>query len=177
MNALDLLLILIGLSVLILALASRLIRAGVLLVGAYFATFTGAVLYRPAAFRLQALGNEEAWFDGVMFLLLFYVVFLIFYFVSRWAYPDTSLPSLGFLDHVLGGVVGLVVAPIVMAMTYAGVGVMAGDYWEPFETFSTISSLYRGSLLGPYLNLFLRYYAVLFYPFFFRIGFPPVLTA
>ena len=175
MSPLDILLIMLGLFVVALCLYARFVRALFLLVGAYTATLTGLFLYQLAAFRLQAIGKGEIWFEGTMFLLIFFVTLLVFFLISRAAYPDTTLPKLKSLDYLLGALVGIFVAGVVMTMTYQGLGVMVSDYWEPYSTFASMSALHGGLHLAPLLRTFLSLYGYLFYPFFFNIGFPPVL--
>ncbi len=177
MSPLDILLIMLGLFVVALCLYVRFVRALFLLVGAYTATLMGVFLYQLAAFRLQAIGNGEMWFEGTMFLLIFFVILLAFFLISRAAYPDTTLPKLGFLDYLLGALVGILVAGVVITIIYQGLGVMVSEYWEPYSTFASMSALYGGLHLAPLLRTFLSLYGYLFYPFFFSIGFPPVLIA
>ncbi len=177
MSPLDILLILLGLLVVGLCLYARFVRALMLLVGAYIATLVGVFLYKMAAFRLQAVGHNQIWFEGLVFLFIFFVTLLAFFLISRAAYPDTTLPNLGFLDYFLGALVGILVAGVVMVMTYQGLGVMVSEYWEPYSTFASISALHGGLHLAPLLRTFMSLYGYLFYPFFFNTGFPPVLIA
>ena len=177
MSSLDILLIMLGLFVVVLCLYGRFVRALMLLVGAYIATLAGVLLYKMAAFRLQAVGHNQMWFEGMVFLLIFFVILLAFFLISRSAYPDTTLPTLGVLDYFLGALVGILVAGVVMVMTYQGLGVMVSEYWEPYSTFANISALHGGLHLAPLLRTFLSFYGYLFYPFFFNIGFPPPLIA
>lgn len=177
MSPLDILLIMLGLFVVALCVYARFVRALLLLVGAYTATLMGVFLYQTAAFRLQAIGKGAIWFEGTVFLLIFFVTLLAFFLISRAAYPDTTLLKLGFLDHFLGALVGILVAGIIITMTYQGLGVMVSEYWKPHSTFASMSALYRGLHLAPLLRTFLYLYRHLFYPLFFNIGFPPPLIA
>ncbi|MEA3395853.1 MAG: CvpA family protein [Chloroflexota bacterium] len=176
MSPLDILLIMLGLFIVALCLYARFVRALFLLVGAYTATLMGLFFYQLAAFRLQAIGKGAIWFEGTMFLLIFFVILLAFFLISRAAYPDTTLPKLGSLDYLLGAPVGILVAGIVITMIYQSLGVMVSEYWEPYDTFASMSALHGGLHLAPFLRTFRSLYGYLFYPFFFNIGFPPVLT-
>lgn len=176
MSPLDILLIMLGLFVVALCVYARFVRALFLLVGAYTATLTGVFLYQLAAFRLQAIGKGSIWFEGTVFLLIFFVTLLVFFLISRAAYPDTTLPKLGSLDYLLGAPVGILVAGIIITMIYQGLGVMVSEYWEPYSTFASMSALHGGLHLAPLLRTFMSLYGYLFYPFFFNIGFPPMLV-
>lgn len=103
MGPLDWLLLLIAGACVAISLYQRFVRTVFMAIGAYVGTLFSALLYQEAAFRLKAIGHEKPWFEGLVFILLFLLIFLAFYFVSRAAYRDTSLPKLGFLDHLLGG--------------------------------------------------------------------------
>lgn len=175
MGPFDMLLILIAVGCIAISMYQRLVRTIIMLSGAYIATLLSVLLYQEAAFRLKAIGQEKAWFEGVVFLALFFILFLVIYLASRAAYPDTTLPKLGFLDHLLGGVVGVVVAAILMVIIYNGLGVMTSRYWEPFVSYANLINLRAGIQLGPFLRQIVQIYAYAFYPFFVGIGFPKVL--
>ncbi len=175
MGPLDMLLLLIAVGCVALSLYQRLVRTVIMLVAAYIATLISALVFEEAAFRLKAIGQGEAWFEGVTFLALFFLIFLVFYFASRAAYPDTSLPKLGFLDHLLGGVVGVLVAAILMVVIYNSLGLMVAKYWDPYATYVGLINLRGGIRLGAIIRQLTQYVALAFYPFFFGIGFPRVL--
>jgi len=175
MGPLDWLLLLIAGACVAISLYQRFVRTVFMAIGAYVGTLFSALLYREAAFRLKAIGHEKPWFEGLVFILLFFLIFLVFYFVSRAAYRDTSLPKLGFLDHLLGGVVGVLVAAILLVILYNGFGVMVSEYWDPFPSYVQLLNL-RGSIqLGGLIRQLTQIYAQAFYPFFYATGFPPVL--
>lgn len=175
MGPLDMLLLLIAVGCIVLLLIQRFIRALITLIGAYIGTLISALLYQDVAFRLKAIGHGAAWFEGAMFLALFFLIFIIFYFASRAAYPDTSLPKLGFLDNLLGGVLGVAVAAILMIVIYNGLGVMVAKNWEPYPAYVTVVNLRGGIQLGGLIRQLTQLYALAFYPFFYGVGFPRVL--
>ncbi|MFP4343305.1 MAG: CvpA family protein [Anaerolineales bacterium] len=175
MATLDILLLLVGLLMVVFSAAVRTVKALFMMVGVYFATLTGALLYQELAFRLKLFGNEEIWFEGLVFIALFFLLLFIFFLILRAAFPDSSLPKIGFLDVLFGGLVGVVVALLTMTMVYQGVKVMVSDSWEPFTRYASIQGQYFGSRLGPWLKQVLSLYLYAFYPFFVGTGFPPVL--
>lgn len=175
MGPFDLLLLLIAVMCVAISLYQRLVRTVIMLSGAYVGTLISVLLYQDVAFRLKALGQEKAWFEGVVFMVLFFIFFLVFYLISRAAYPDTSLPKLGFLDHLLGGLVGLPVAAILLVIIYNGLGVMTSRYWEPFTTYASLINLRNGIQLGGLIRQIVQLYAYAFYPFFIGTGFPRAL--
>lgn len=175
MGPLDMLLLLVAAACVVLALFQRFVRTVIVLIAAYTGTLISALVYRDVAFRLKAIGQDEAWFEGVVFLLVFFVVFLAIYIASRAAYPDTSLPKLGFVDHLLGGVIGVLIAAILVVVIHNGLSVMVSDYWEPYAAYANLVTLRGGIRLQAFIRQLAQLYALAFYPFFAGIGFPPVL--
>lgn len=175
MGPMDMLLLLIAIGCIALSLYQRFIRSLIMVVGAYIATLISTLMYKDAAFRLKAIGHGTAWFEGTIFLVLFFLIFLVFYFAGRAAYPDTSLPKLGFLDHLLGGALGVVAAAILMIVIYNGLGVMVAEFWEPYPAYVSLVNLRAGIQLGGLIRQLTQIYALAFYPFFVGIGFPRVL--
>jgi uncharacterized membrane protein required for colicin V production len=171
---LDALLVLLGLLLIILGIYRRLIGAAFLLAGTYVATLISALAYEEVAYRLQAIGHNTLWFEALVFILLYLSILLVFFIVSRIAYPDTSIPKIGFLDAVLGAVVGIPIAIASMAMVYRGIGYMVSEMWQPFDTYSNIYTMWASSRIGPLANSFLSAYLYLIYPFFVKAGLPPV---
>ncbi|MBN1260610.1 MAG: CvpA family protein [Anaerolineae bacterium] len=176
MNPIDLLFVLLGLMIVVFAVLQRFIRTILMLVGAYIAALSSGLLYRPAAFRLEAIGQGSAWFEGIMFMLLFLIVFMVFFIITKVGYPDTSLPKLGFFDQVLGGILGIVVALIVLAVLYNGLGVMVERQWMPYATYANISAVRSSAALGPVFRTVMQFLGYAYFPFFFSVGFPPALV-
>lgn len=175
MGPLDMLLLMVALACVVIAVFQRFVRTVIMLIAAYTGTLISALLYREVAFRLKAIGQEEAWFEGVVFLVLFFVVFLSIAIASRAAYPDTSLPKLGVLDHLLGGAIGILIAAVLAVVVYNGFGVMVSGYWEPYTAYVNLANLHRSVSLGTFIRQLVQLYALAFYPFFSGIGFPMVL--
>lgn len=172
---LDALLVLLGLLLIILSLYRRLIGTVFLLAGAYIATLISALAYEEVAYRLQAIGHNTLWFEALMFILLYLSILFVFFIVSRIAYPDTSLPKIGFLDPLFGAILGVPVAVVSIALVYRGMGYMVSEIWQPFDTYSNVYTMWAGSRIGPLADRFLSAYLYLIYPFFIKAGLPPVL--
>jgi len=176
MGAMDIFFILLGLTFVALGFYFRFLRSLAMLLGTYIASLSAVLLYREAAYRLQAIGGVSSLFDGIVFLALFFLVLIVFLIIMHVAYPDMSLPKLGFVDSLLGGLVGIVVGILSMAMLYAGFSVIVSQHWDPYASFASLYSLHAGMRLGPILRIVRSIYAYLFYPFFINTGFPPVFT-
>ena len=172
---LDALLILLGILLIALCLYRKLIGAAFLVAGAYVSTLVALLSYQEAAYRLQAIGNNKIWFEGLIFILIYLLTLLIFFIGSRVAYPDTSMPKLGFLDSVLGAMLGIPVAVISTALIYRAFGYMVSQRWEPFATYSSVFVAWAGSRIGPIVDRLFSAYLYLIYPFFIRQGLPPIL--
>lgn len=177
MGLLDPLLVLIVVGMVLLGAAQRFLRSIFLLGALYISTLTGALFYKDLAHRLQLVGGKTpALMEGIVFLVLFYLLFIIFFFVLRSAFPDTRLMKLGFLDAVLGAVVGAVLGLLMAGMTLNTFGVMVSKNWEPRHTFLMLQLAYTGSGMRGILGTVTSLYAYLFYPFFWGSGFPLVLV-
>ena len=176
MSIFDILLILVGLIMVALGIYRRFIGSLFLLVGAYVASLSAALIYRQAAYGLSAIGKGEHWFEGVVFIALYFLIFIIFFIVSFFTYSDTSLPKLRFLDPLLGAVGGLAPAAISMAMFWVGFNFMMSEYWEPHASYADLYTFYASARLGPLLRQVLSLYLTLLYPFFWGSGLPPVFS-
>ncbi len=172
---LDALLVILGLLLIALSFYRKAIGSLFLLGGAYISTVVAALSYEMVAYRLTEIGKGQLWFEALMFIVLYLFALVIFFIVSRMAFPDTSSPKLRFFDPILGGVVGIAVALISMSMVYRGMGYMVSQTWEPFARYSGIYGMWASSRIGPLVNSIVAPYLYLLYPFFIRTGLPPVL--
>ncbi|MGC9399203.1 MAG: CvpA family protein [Anaerolineae bacterium] len=172
---LDALFILLGLLLVVLGVYRRFIGALFLLGGVYVATLVTALSYEEVAYRLLAIGKGAIWFEGLMFIVVYLLVLVIFFVVSLVAFPDTSFSKLHFLDPLLGGALGAVAGAITISLVYRGVGYMISQTWEPFNSYSNIYGMWAGSRLGMIISQLSAPYYYLLYPFFIKVGLPPVL--
>lgn len=175
MGVLDILLLFVGIIFVVLGFYFRFLRSAAMLLSAYVATLSALLMYREVAYRLQAIGGVSSLFDGIVFLGLFFLVFIVFMIVTGVAYPDMTLPKLGFLDRLLGGIGGIIAGVIVMVVAYAGLSLIVSQQWEPYASFANFYMQHAAMQLGPLLRAIRSIYAYLFYPFFFK-GFPPAFS-
>jgi len=172
----DILLILIGLAAVVIGIAVRYARALLLLIGTYLVSLFAGYLYPSFAKLFSALGHGTAWFDALSFTIFFVGGMLAIYFGSRHYFPDTTLPKLGALDFVLGGVVGLVMGLVWMAIAYGTIHLLVSRPWSPEVNYYNLYNLYTMIHLGPAMKEMLAYYTLLFKPFSWQIGLPPVFV-
>jgi hypothetical protein len=134
-----------------------------------------AVIYRQAAYRVQALaGDNPVLVRGIMFDLLLVIFVVVGYILIKASFPVTNLPKLGILDNVMGLVLGAIVAIILIALINNSMGVMVIDRWETNDDgWANLRMTYLRSGLRPITSPFLSAYSWLFYPFFREL--PPVL--
>ncbi|MEA3309711.1 MAG: CvpA family protein [Chloroflexota bacterium] len=174
MSNFDIILILVGSVMVALAGYRRLIGSLFLLVGAYVASLSAALLYQQAAYGLEAIGKGAHWFEGVVFIAIYFLIFAIFFIISLLAYADTSLPKLHFLDPLLGAAVGVALAAISMSMLWIGFNFMVSEYWEPYASYANLQIFHAGARLGPLMRQVFAFYLNLLSPFFLGSGLPPV---
>ena len=175
MTSYDWLLIFLGIGLLVLFIFDRTIRTLFTLMALWIATLASAAVYRVAAFRLQAVtGPNVELARGVVFDVLLVIFLVVFYILTRVAFPVTKLPKLGLLDNLLGLLVGVVVAVVLVSLLVNSMGVMVMERWVTHEQgWANLRAAFLGSGLRPYTTRVLGAYDWLFVPFF--QGLPPVL--
>ncbi len=170
----DILLVLIGLAAIVIGFYVRYLRALLLLVGTYLVSVFAGYFYPLFAKLFFAIGHGTAWFDAFSFTLFFVGGMLALYFGSRHYFPDMTLPELGFLDTLLGGVVGMILAVLWMAITYGALHLMVSRPWSPQVNYYNLFNLFSLIHLGPKMKTVLYYYLWLFKPVSWRFGIPEV---
>lgn len=169
MNAFDSILVAVGIGLIALCLYLRTVRALLMVIGLGIAIVPAAILYTMVAHYLAAIG-QGAMLEGIVFFMLTAIFALVIFLVGKWAMPDTTLPSLGFVDYLLGGVLGVAFAALaltVIMITLAHTVSAPGTSRMVFNWWST-------SGLRPTLNQVLRFYNG-FVGFFFPEGYPYIL--
>lgn len=176
MTQYDWLLIFLGIGIVVFFTFQRMVRGLFSLAVLWSVTLASAVLYREAAFRVQAVaGKNPSLVQGVMFDLLLVVFFVGGYVILKLAFPVTKLPKLGVLDNLMGMLLGAIVAAVLIALLVNSMGVMIGERWETNpQGWGTLRASYYGSGLRGYTTPVLSVYSWAFYPFFGRI--PPILV-
>ncbi len=177
MTEYDWLLILFGAGLVVFLTSQGLARALLSLLLVWLATFAGALLYREAAFRTQAVtGTNLILVEGLMFDFLLLLFFLIGFLLLKAAFPVTRLPNIGALDYIVAFFVAIIVVFIIIALLANSLGVMIREQW-PGNSQGWVSLQWRFSRSGllQYSRALIPYYGWTFSPFF--PGLPPVLVA
>lgn len=169
MNTFDSMLVAIGIGLIALCLYLRTVRALLMVIGLALAIVPAAMLYTLASRYLAAIG-QGAMLEGIVFFMLTAIFTLVVFLIGKWAMPDTSIPSLGFMDYLLGGVLGVAFA----ALTLTAIMITLGHSVNAAGTSRMVFSWWSTSGLRPTLNQVLRIYDG-FVGFFFPGGYPPIL--
>ena len=77
-----------------------------IIIAAVAIAFTPA-LYDRLGFYFASFGLDRHMGDGLGFFLAGLLLLVIFEFIFRWAFKETSLPRLRVLDRILGALLGL----------------------------------------------------------------------
>ena len=175
MTSYDWLLIFLGAGLIVIFTFEGLVRALFALFSVWSATLAGAVLYREATFRLQAVtGPNTTLNHGILFDILLIIVLVVGYIAIRLAFPVTKLPKIGILDHLMGMLLGAMVAILLISLLVNSMGVMVMERWvTDDESWQSLRTAYLGSGLRPFTSQVLGIYGWAFVPFF--RGLPPVL--
>lgn len=175
LTSIDWLLIFLGAGIVIFMAFAGFVRAVFSVVTLWAATLLSAALYQEAAFRMQALaGDNPVLFRGIVFDVLLVIVLVAGFILTRVAFPVTKLPKLGFLDNLLGLLLGVVIAVVLISLLNNTFGVMVIEMWDEDRTgWTRLRTYYLASQLRPYTMSVLQAYRWLFAPFF--RGLPPVL--
>jgi uncharacterized membrane protein required for colicin V production len=171
----DWLLIFLGAGLIVVFTFERLVRGLFALFATWSATLAAAVLYREVAFRVQAItGPNPSFNHGLIFDILLVLVFVAGYVVVRLAFPVTKLPKIGPLDHLMGMLLGAIVAVLLVSLLVNSMGVMVMERWTTNDAgWQSLRGAYLGSGLRPLTSRVLALYGWAFVPFF--RGLPPVL--
>ena len=177
MTEYDWLLIFFGAGLVVFLAFQGLARALFSLVLVWIATFASALLYREAAFRVQAIaGNNVTLVEGIMFDLLLVIFFVAGFILLKIAFPVTKLPNLGALDYIVAFLVAIIVAVLLVTVIANSIGVMVSAQWEDNAQGWTVTQWrFSRSGLRPYTQRIMSAYGWVFVPFF--PGLPPVLIA
>ncbi|MCJ7550034.1 MAG: hypothetical protein MUQ30_10170 [Anaerolineae bacterium] len=175
MTSIDWLLIFLGVGVVVLFAVAGLMRALFTAIVLWAVTLLSAATYTDVAFRVQAIGGENlSLFRGIVFDTMVVVLLVVGYVLVHIAFPDTKLPKLGFLDNLLGMVIGVAIAVVLVSLLQNSMGAMVAERWVTNETgWASLRAQYLGSGLRPYTSSVVGAYGWLF-ALFFR-GLPPVL--
>lgn len=176
MTPFDFLLIIFGVGIVVFGAFQRMLRMLFMLAVVWLATYLGALFYEMVTVPVSAVAsNNPTVVEGMVFLVLFMLLTIAGYAVSRLAFPITKLPKIGFLDVLMGGLIGAAVAALVLSLVFNTLGFMVNERWEvQTQTWYSLRSQFLGARLLPYIRQVMNYYAWTF-TFFYR-EFPAVLV-
>lgn len=174
MGPLDMLIILVAVGVVAFLTYQRMARALFSLAVLWAATILSALLYAEAAFRIKAVaGPNRSLTEGLMFMGLFGLFFVLGYVAIHASFPVTKLPKLGVLDYVMGFLLSLIIAAVIVALLHNAVGVMVSQRWTDYAGWARMRNNFITSPLRPLSQMVLDTYRLLFTPFLRPL--PPVL--
>ena len=175
MTPFDLLLIIFGVGIVIFGAYQRMLRTLFMLIVIWLAAFLGALSYEYVTVPVQALAtNNPIAVKGMVFLVLFLLFTIAGYVISRLAFPVTKLPKIGFLDVLAGGLIGIVVAAVMLSLIFNTLGFIVSERWETQTTaWISLRSQFLGARLLSYVRQVMNIYVRTFTPFFRDL--PPVL--
>ncbi|MBC7225603.1 MAG: CvpA family protein [Thermoflexales bacterium] len=158
---LDVLLALLFLVICILSIVAGLVRQSFSLLVLYLATVAAGLLYPYLSLFVGAVGGKTPTLTHfVTFWVIFTGVTVTLEVLLRKGFPDTRLPALGFLDHLLGLLPGIVCGAIVASLLVATLGHAPQQTWgKALEGLrSTTAYLWESCALRPLLTRFLSIY-------------------
>jgi uncharacterized membrane protein required for colicin V production len=166
MGPLDLLILLMALGVVAFLTYQRMARALFSLAVLWGATMLSGFLYEEAAYRIKAIsGPNRSLVEGAMFMGLFTLFFVICYVIIHVSFPVTNLPKIGFLDNVMGFLLGLIVAAVIVAVLHNAIGVMVKERWVDQIAWVRMRNSFYASPLQPFSRTVMNIYGRLFAPF------------
>lgn len=175
MGPIDMLLVFAGIGVVFFLTYQRMARALFSLGVLWAATMMSGLLYEEAAYRVKAVaGNNPSLTEGLMFALLLVIFFVVGTILVHLSFPETRLPKIGFLDVMMGFLLGVVVAAILTALLQNAMGVMVRERWTNAASWNTWHGYFARSPLRPLSRVLLGLWRQLLAPFFRTL--PPALT-
>jgi uncharacterized membrane protein required for colicin V production len=174
MGPFDLLIIFVAVGIVGFLTYQRMAKALFSLAVLWAATMFGALLYKEAAYRIKAIaGPNTSLTEGAMFIGLFLLFFVVGYILIHTSFPVTKLPKIGFLDYVMGFLLGVIVAAVMVALLENAIGVMVSEQWTNYRSWASIRGDFTASPLRALSRNILNIYRWLFVPFFRAL--PPIL--
>jgi len=160
-GVLDILLALLFVTICILSIVAGLVRQLFSLLVLYLATAAAGLLYPYLALFLSPVGGKTPTLTHfIAFWVIFTGITVTLEVLLRKGFPDTRLPALGFLDHLLGLLPGIVCGLIVAGLLVATLGHAPQQTWGKALEGLRSATAYLGedSALRPLLARFLSLY-------------------
>lgn len=158
---LDILLALLFLTICIFSIVAGLVRQSFSLLVLYLSTVAAGLLYPYLSLFVSPIGGKTPTLTHfVTFWVIFTGITVTLEVLLRKGFPDTRLPALGFLDHLLGLLPGIICGAIVAGLLVATLGHAPQQTWgKALEGLrSTTAYLWEGCALRPLLTRFLSIY-------------------
>jgi uncharacterized membrane protein required for colicin V production len=158
---LDILLSLLFLIICVLSVVAGLVRQLFSLLVLYLATVAAGLLYPYAAHFVSAIGGKTPTLTQfIVFWILFVGITVTLEILLRKGFPDTRLPALGFLDHLLGLLPGIACGLIVVSLLVATLGYAPQQTWGKALEGMRVATAYTWeyTALRPALTQFLSLY-------------------
>ncbi|MCD6344611.1 MAG: hypothetical protein DRI37_08395 [Chloroflexi bacterium] len=185
MNVLDGLLVVIGLGSLLWGSYRQTVGMLITWLGFYLSViFAGTVVlllestYGVGANLARSLWGSPGSFrpiQAMIFLVLGTIFFVVYEVVSRMIFPNPGIPELGFLDNLLGGIIGGALGLAAMAILGNLWRVVVSASWQPYDLWVSLDAIYRTSILPLHLRPVLVIFNKTLLPFLV-FQFPAVLV-
>lgn len=160
-GVLDILLALLFVTICVLSIMVGLVRQLFSLLVFYLATAAAGLLYPYLALFLSPVGGKTPTLTHfIAFWVIFTGVTVTLEVLLRKGFPDTRLPALGFLDHLLGLLPGIACGLIVAGLLVATMGHAPQQTWgKALEGLRSVTAyMWEDSALRPLLARFLAGY-------------------
>lgn len=160
-GVLDILLALLFVTICVLSIMAGLVRQLFSLLVFYLATAAAGLLYPYLALFLSPVGGKTPTLTHfIAFWVIFTGVTVTLEVLLRKGFPDTRLPALGFLDHLLGLLPGIACGLIVAGLLVATMGHAPQQTWgKALEGLRSVTAyMWEDSALRPLLARFLAGY-------------------
>ena len=174
MTSTDVLLLLVGLGIVGFLAYQRLLAALISLVILWLATLLATLGFEKLAYYAQGfLGPPTVATEGFSFILLLILLVVGGYQIINKLFPDTTFPKLGIFDYIGGGLVGMIVAALVIAVIVNALGYRVSDQWPKQEAWIKAYTSYSRLAIRPFAQQMMSFFQPTLAPFFRSL--PPIL--
>ncbi|MBN1248064.1 MAG: CvpA family protein [Anaerolineae bacterium] len=175
MMLLDILLVLLIVVIIALTAMEGLVRSAFMLFSFYLLTILVGMLIAGlnlaqalADAVISSLGTgptTPSFYQGIMFIGVLIVAWIITVVMIRMGLRDTSIQMLGWGDNVLGTLLGFVLALALAAVVCNSWGVIVADRWQPDRIWLPMRVAFESSAVRPFMMRVLLVYRRALFPF------------
>ena len=170
----DMLLLLLGLAVVGFLAYRRLLSALISLVILWLATLLATLGFKSLAYYAQGfLGPPTVATQGFSFIILLLLLIIGGYKIIDKLFPDTTFPKLGIFDYIGGGLVGMIVAALLISVIVNALGFRVSEQWTPQEAWIKAYTAYGRIALRPFARQMMSLFQPTLSLFFAQM--PPIL--